>query len=109
MRIVIVGAGAVGTYLAERLSLEGQDVVIIESAQERVTELQASLDALVVYGNGSSPNTLAQAEVEKAELLIAVSDNDGANVLEISGLLDPIPFGEGGHGHDDHGEGEHDH
>jgi len=81
MRIVIVGAGAVGTYLAERLSLEGQDVVIIESTQSRVAELQASLDAMVVYGNGSSPATLAEAEVEKAELLIAVSDNDGANVL----------------------------
>ena len=81
MRIVIVGAGAVGTYLAERLSLEGQDVVIIESTQSRVAELQASLDAMVVFGNGSSPATLVEAEVEKAELLIAVSDNDGANVL----------------------------
>ncbi|MBT8200869.1 MAG: Trk system potassium transporter TrkA [Acidimicrobiia bacterium] len=81
MRIVIVGAGAVGTYLAERLSLEGQDVVIIESTQARVAELQSKLDVMVVYGNGSSPITLAEAQVEKAELLIAVSDNDGANVL----------------------------
>ncbi len=81
MRIVIVGAGAVGTYLAERLSLEGQDVVIIESTPSRVAELQSSLDVMVVLGNGSSPVTLAEAEVDKAELLIAVSDNDGANVL----------------------------
>ena len=38
MRVVIVGAGAVGSYLAERLSLEGQDVVVIESDSRRAAE-----------------------------------------------------------------------
>lgn len=81
MRIVIVGAGAVGSYLAARLSGEGQDVVVIESDQERATELQASVDALVLVGNGASPAMLREAGAPDADLLIAVSNSDGVNVL----------------------------
>lgn len=81
MRIVIVGAGAVGSYLAERLSLEGQDVVVIEDDEDRAAELQERIDALVITGNGASPAVLQQAGVERADLLIAVSNSDGANVL----------------------------
>jgi trk system potassium uptake protein TrkA len=81
MRIVIVGAGAVGSYLAERLSSEGQDVVVIEDDEERAAELQDRIDALVITGNGASPSTLQAAGVERSDLLIAVSNSDGANVL----------------------------
>ena len=53
MKIVIVGAGAVGSYLAERFSLEGQDVVVIESSTERAAQMQSELDCLVITGNGA--------------------------------------------------------
>lgn len=46
MRIVIVGAGAVGSHLAERLSIEGQDVVVIDNDPAKVEQLQSSLDIL---------------------------------------------------------------
>jgi trk system potassium uptake protein TrkA len=81
MRIIIVGAGAVGSYLAERLSSGGEDVVVIEDDERRAAELQDSIDALVLHGNGASTALLEEAGVEKADLLIAVSDSDGANVL----------------------------
>lgn len=81
MRIIIVGAGAVGSYLAERLSSGGEDVVVIEDDERRAQELQESIDALVLHGNGASTALLEKAGVEKADLLIAVSDSDGANVL----------------------------
>jgi trk system potassium uptake protein TrkA len=81
MRIVIVGAGAVGSSLAERLSGEGQDVVIIEADRVKASEVQETHDALVINGNGSSQSVLMKAEVDKADLLIAVSNNDGANIL----------------------------
>ena len=81
MRIVIVGAGAVGSYLAERLSIEGQDVVVIEDDEDRAAELQDRIDALVITGNGASPAVLQQAGVDRSDLLIAVSNSDGANVL----------------------------
>lgn len=81
MRIIIVGAGAVGSYLAERLSSEGQDVVIIEDNDHRAAHLQDQVDALVLIGNGASSSTLEQAGVARSDLLIAVSNSDGANVL----------------------------
>ncbi len=81
MRIIIIGAGAVGSYLAERLSTDGQDVVVIDDDEARVAELQERIDALVLLGNGASKSTLEEAGAEKADLLIAVSSSDGANVL----------------------------
>ncbi|MFB3051151.1 MAG: NAD-binding protein, partial [Acidimicrobiia bacterium] len=81
MRIIIVGAGAVGSYLAERLSAEGQDVVVIEYDERRAAQLQESIDALVLTGNGASKHLLEEAGAEKSDLLIAVSNSDGANVL----------------------------
>lgn len=81
MRIIIVGAGAVGSYLAERLSGEGQDVTVIEDDERLAQRLQDSLDALVLHGNGASAHMLEEAGAAKADLLIAVSNSDGANVL----------------------------
>lgn len=81
MKVVIIGAGAVGTYLAERLSNEGQDVLVIEDDEDRAAELQERIDALVIVGNGASIATLEQARVDKADLVIAVSNSDGANIL----------------------------
>ena len=81
MRIIIIGAGAVGSYLAERLSAEGQDVVVIEDDERSAHDLQSRIDALVMVGNGASTALLEEAGAERADLLIAVSNNDGANVL----------------------------
>lgn len=81
MRIIIIGAGAVGSYLAERLSTDGQDVVVVEDDEHRAQELQDSIDALVMVGNGASLGLLEEAGADKADLLIAVSNSDGANVL----------------------------
>lgn len=76
-----MGAGAIGSHLAGRLSSEGQDVVVIESDETRAGELQQTLDALVITGNGASQDTLREARAGETGLLIAVSNSDGANVL----------------------------
>lgn len=81
MKIVVVGAGAVGSYLAERLSAEGQDVHVIEADEQRAADLQETIDAMVIVGNGASAKTLEEAGVGNADLLIAVSSSDGANIL----------------------------
>ena len=81
MRIIIVGAGAVGGYIAERLSLEGQDVVVIEKNPRRAEEIRQQIDALVITGNGASSSILEQADPGRAELLLAVSTSDGVNIL----------------------------
>jgi trk system potassium uptake protein TrkA len=81
MRIVIVGGGADGSHLAERLVAEGEDVALVESDGSRAAFLRDRLDARVVEGNGASPSVLKRAGVERAEILFAVSDDDGTNVL----------------------------
>ena len=81
MRIVIVGAGAVGAYLAERLSVEGQDVVVIESDAARAAEVQSQVDCLVINANGASMHALEDAGIADAALLIAVTSSDAVNVL----------------------------
>jgi trk system potassium uptake protein len=81
MKIVIVGAGAVGSYLAERLAIEGQDVVVIESDAQRAHELQANVDCLVIQANGASAHALDEAGLSDTELLIAVTSSDAVNIL----------------------------
>ena len=81
MHIIIVGAGAVGGYIAERLSLEGQDVVVIENNPRRAEEIKERLDALVITGNGASAPILKEAGADRAELLLAVTASDGANII----------------------------
>jgi len=81
MRIIIVGAGAVGSYLAQRLSSGGEDVIVIEDDERRASELQESIDALVLRGNGASVHMLERAGAAETDLLIAVSNSDGANIL----------------------------
>jgi trk system potassium uptake protein TrkA len=81
MRVVIVGAGHDGAYLAERLIAEGQDVVVIEVDEAKAGAAQDRLDALVITGNGASPTVLKQAGIGDAGLFLAVSDRDGTNVM----------------------------
>ncbi len=81
MKIIIVGAGAVGSIVAERLSRGENDVVLIEADEQVVAEAQQHLDALVLQGNGATVPMLEEAGVEKAEMLIAVTDVDEINIL----------------------------
>ena len=81
MHVIIVGGGADGAYLAERLIAEGEDVAVIESNPTRAAELRRRLDALIVTGNGANPSEQRRAGADRAELLLAVSNDDGVNVL----------------------------
>jgi len=81
VKIIIVGAGAVGSIVAKRLSRENHDVTLIEANEAVVAEAQQHLDALVIQGNGATIPMLKEAEVEKADILIAVTDVDEINIL----------------------------
>jgi trk system potassium uptake protein len=81
MRTVIIGAGEVGSNTARMLSEEGHDVVLIEQDEKLVERASEHLDALVIHGNGASPRLLAEAGIEKAELLVAASSSDEANII----------------------------
>ena len=73
MRTVIIGAGEVGFNTARMLSHEGHDVVLIEQQESLVERATEQLDALVVHGNGASPRLLAEAGIDRSDLLVAAS------------------------------------
>ena len=80
-KIIIIGAGEVGSFLASKLSSEQHDVTVIEQNNFKVEELNSTLDALVVTGNGGSPTSLIEAGAETADLIIAVTNDENVNML----------------------------
>lgn len=84
MNIVIVGLGEVGRHLAESLANQQHSLSIIESSEVLADELGDRLDAQVICGNGSSVATLAEANVAEADLFLALSGDDNANLVAAS-------------------------
>lgn len=81
MNVIVAGAGEVGFHIAERLSKEGHSVTVIEKNPAKETLLKSRLNALVVRGSGASTDVLDQAGIEKADLFIAVTDQDEVNLV----------------------------
>lgn len=81
MKIIIIGAGKVGFTLAQRLSSEKHDIVIIEKNSDRREIIDKYLDVMTVAGNGASPRILEAAGVRTSDLLIAVTDLDEVNMI----------------------------
>lgn len=81
MKIVIVGAGEVGFYLAQRLSLEKHELVIIDVDPEKCAHAQEALDVSVIQGNASDQSVLKEAGLESADMLIAASGVDEINLI----------------------------
>jgi len=81
MRVIIVGAGEVGYHLAERLSLENQDVGIVEADPDQAQRASELLDVLTVVGNGASIPVLEDAGIRNARILLAVTSQDEVNLI----------------------------
>ncbi|HIR94200.1 MAG TPA: NAD-binding protein [Candidatus Egerieimonas intestinavium] len=73
MKIIIIGCGKVGTALAEQLSKEHYEVVVVDHSLDQIHEVPETIDALRILGNGSSISTLMDAGVDTADILIAVT------------------------------------
>ena len=81
MQIIIVGCGKVGRTLAEQLQEEESDITLIDVSSNVITSLQDDIDAMGIVGNGASINTLVEAGIENADILIAVTGSDEMNLL----------------------------
>ena len=81
MKIIIVGCGKVGYTLVEELSGENHDIVVIDEKEEKVNSITDELDAMGIVGNGVSHQTLLEAGIDTADLLIAVTGSDEQNLL----------------------------
>lgn len=80
MKIIIAGAGAVGTHLARMLSNDNQDVTLIDADETRLTRLGNELDIMTLTRQPASISGLKEAEVHKADLFIAVTPNESENL-----------------------------
>ena len=81
MKIIIVGAGQVGSSLAAELASEANDITVIDTDANRLRELGDRLDIRTVVGRGSFPTILRQAGADDADMLIAVSSSDETNMI----------------------------
>lgn len=81
MRIIIVGCGKVGRTITEQLSLEGNDITVIDKKSTVVHDVTNNYDVMGVVGNGASHLVQKEAGIEEADLLIAVTESDELNLL----------------------------
>ncbi|GHU38911.1 Trk system potassium transport protein TrkA [Spirochaetia bacterium] len=81
MRIVIVGAGLVGTQLAQHLIQENHEVSILEASEERVRHLSNRLDCLVIHDGGNNLRALEEAGIATADVLVCVTNSDEVNMI----------------------------
>lgn len=81
MNIIIAGCGKVGGALAEQLSREGHDITVIDERSDVVQHVANAADVIGIVGNGASYNIQKEAGIEKADLLIAVTNADEVNLL----------------------------
>lgn len=84
MKIVIAGAGEVGTHLAKLLSNENQDIVILDENREKLSILDTTFNLMTIVGQPTSFITLRDAGVESCDLFIAVTPHEDKNLVACS-------------------------
>jgi len=81
VKIVILGAGQVGSSVAESLVSEQNDITVVDTDATRLRSLQDRLDLRTIAGNASHPSVLREAGIEDADLLVAVTQSDETNLV----------------------------
>jgi trk system potassium uptake protein TrkA len=81
MKIIIVGGGKVGYTLAEQLSTEDHDIILIDNDDDVLTHADETLDIMCIKGNGASVDILKTAGISEADILLAVTDSDELNMI----------------------------
>lgn len=84
MKVVIAGAGEVGTHLARMLTDENHDIVLLDDSQEKLSKISNDVDLMTVVGSAHSFSDLKKTELQKADLFIAVTPFEERNVLACS-------------------------
>ena len=73
MNIIIIGCGKVGATLAEQLSAENHNIVIVDTDESKLEAVSSTYDVMTLTGNGASFNVQQEAGIKNADLLIAVT------------------------------------
>ena len=80
MRIVIAGAGEVGSHLAKMLSNENHDIVLIDVNEDKLRQIGASHDLMTLHGSVTAFSVLKDAAIHKCDLFIAVTESEDTNI-----------------------------
>lgn len=80
MKIIIAGAGEVGSHLAKMLSNEDQDIILLDSVQEKLDLIDSNYNLMTVNGSPSSFETMKQIGVSSADLYVAVTPYETRNI-----------------------------
>ena len=93
MKTIICGAGEVGKSIAEKLSIEGFEVTVVDESKEHLKKISESLDVKTVLGASSLPSILSSAGAKDCDILIAVTKSDETNMIccQIGHSLFDIP------------------
>ena len=93
MKIIILGAGRVGSSVAESLVGEADDITVVDIDSERLRQLQDRLDLRTVSGNASHPEVLKQAGAGDADMILAVTQSDETNLVacKLASVLFNVP------------------
>nr|VFK22756.1 MAG: trk system potassium uptake protein TrkA [Candidatus Kentron sp. LPFa] len=81
MKIIILGAGRVGSSVAENLADEANDITVVDENTELLRDLQDRLDIRTVVGHAAHPNILDQAGAKEADMVLAVTNSDETNMI----------------------------
>lgn len=81
MKIIVAGTGKVGNLLADQLSRDGHDLVVIDRNPDALEQVQEQYDVMSIEGNSASVSVLRAANVDSTELLIAATGEDETNLL----------------------------
>lgn len=80
MRIVIAGAGAVGTHLAKLLSAENQDIILMDANKEKLNFSKNNLEMMTMHGSSTSLKDLTEVDIKETDLFIAVTPDESVNI-----------------------------
>jgi len=81
MKILILGAGQVGSSIAEHLAKENNDITVVDTDLEKLIDMQNRLDLRGVHGNASHPGVLMRAGAEDADMVVALTNSDEINMV----------------------------
>ncbi len=84
MNILVVGAGEVGRFLSQTLSMAGHDVLVVEHAESVARELNENEDVRVIQGNGASAEVLTRAGIHGQDYCLAMTSDDRVNIIACS-------------------------
>ena len=81
MKIIIAGAGRIGSGIAQSLEAEGHDITVIDRDAATIESVSNSLDVICMLGSATNPDTLRESGAAEADILMAMTESDEVNMI----------------------------